>query len=138
MSQKACKAAIESRLATWAAARSPALRIAWENVTFTPANGETYLRAFLLPADTASQDLAGTHRAFRGVYQVNVSVPLAVGAGAALGIVAELDALFPVNLRITSAGVTTQITGPASAGPADQDASHYTVPVSITYRADTI
>lgn len=50
MSNKLCRQAIETRLATWAAARVPALPIAFENAPFTPVTGATYLRAFLLPA----------------------------------------------------------------------------------------
>ena len=138
MSTKAIRAALEGRLSTWAAARSPVLRVAYENVLFDPASGETYLAAFLLPAPTRSQDLAGAHRGYRGVFQVNVVSPINVGSGAADGIAAELDALFPVDGRYTSGGVTVQIIGAASVGPAMPDPESYSVPVSITYRADTI
>ena len=138
MSTKAIRAALEGRLATWAAARSPALRVSYENVPFTPTAGETYLAAYMLPATTRSQDLAGDHRGYGGVFQVNVTSPINVGPGAADGIAAELDTLFPVNGRYTSGGVTVQIIGPASVGPAPQDPERYSEPVSITYRADTI
>lgn len=138
MSTNAIRAALESRLETWAAARVPALRIAWQNTSFTPANGETYLAAFLLPADTGSEDLKGDHRAYRGVFQVSITCPINAGAGAAFGIAAELNTLFPVNGRYSSGSVTAQIIGPASAGPAISEPDRFTVPVSIPYRADTI
>lgn len=138
MSTNAVRAALEARLATWAAARSPVLRIAWQNTPFTPASGETYLQPFLLPAETDSADLKGDHRAYRGVFQVSITAPINAGVGAALGVAAELNTLFPVNGRYTSAGVTTQIIGPASAGPAIQEPDRLTIPVSIPYRADTI
>lgn len=138
MSTNAVRAALEARLGTWAAARSPALRIAWQNVTFDAATAETYLAAFLLPADTESQDLEGDHRAFRGLLQVTVVCPVGIGAGDAYGIAAEIDTLFPVNGRYTSGSVTTQIIGPASVGPALQDEHQFQIPVSIPYRADTI
>lgn len=138
MSTHAIRTALDSRLATWAAARSPVLRIAFENSDFEPASGETYLRAFILPADTASQTLDGLHRGYRGVYQVSIVTPPHVGPGAAHGIAAELDALFPMNGRYTSGSVTVQITSPVSAGPALQEPDSFTVPASFTYRADTI
>ena len=138
MSTKAIRAALESRLATWAAARSPALRVTYENVPFSPASGETYLAAYMLPANTATEDLEGTHRGYRGVFQVSIIAPINVGPGAADGIAAELDALFPVNGRYTSGGVTVQIVSAASVAVAIPDPDRYTAPVSITYRADTI
>jgi hypothetical protein len=68
MSNKLCRQAIESRLNTWAGTtRSPALPVAWENVPFT-APTTTYLRAFLLPANTSGIDLAGAGRTYTGVY----------------------------------------------------------------------
>lgn len=138
MSTKACRVILESRLAAWATARVPALRIAYENVQFVPAAGETYLRAHLLPADTESVDLKGDHRGYRGIFQVDIVRPIGSGPGPALDIAAELNALFPVNGRYTSGAVTAQVITPVSAGPAGQDASSYVVPVSFQYRADTI
>lgn len=138
MSTKAVKTILESRLSSWAAARTPVLRIAYENAAFTPAAGETYLRANLLPAETESLDLEGQHRGYRGVFQVSIARPVNGGAGPVLDIAAELNALFPVNGRYTSGAVTVQIITPASAAPALQDESTYTVPVSFQYRADTI
>lgn len=135
MSQALVRAAFESRLATWAAARSPALPIAWENAKAAPAL--PYLRVALLPAPTVSQTLDGLHRAYRGVFQILIVAPLDVGPGAAEGIAAEIAALFPMNLRIASGVLTVQTTSPASPAPALQHASDFTVPVSIAYRADT-
>lgn len=137
MSQQKVRAALEGRLATWAAARSPALRVAYENAPFTPNSGETYLRAFVLTADTTSAFIEGTDRTYRGVFQVSIVRPINGGPGASAGIVDELNTLFPVTGRYTSGGVTVQIITPASAAPALQDASEYVVPVSIQYRADT-
>lgn len=137
MSAKRIRAIYEGRLKTWADARSPALRVAYENVPFTPASGETYLKAYLLPAKTDAPDLAGTVTTYRGVFQVSVVVPINKGAGAALGIADELVALFVVNARLTASGFTAQQISPCSVAPALQDETNYTVPVSFQYRADT-
>ncbi|KGQ19932.1 Phage protein [Lysobacter dokdonensis DS-58] len=137
MSAKRIRAIYEGRLKTWADARSPALSVAFENVPFNPANGSTYLRAFLLPAATTSPDLAGALTTYRGVFQVSVCAPINKGAGAALGIADELAALFVVNARLTASGFTVQQITPCSVAPALQDDTHYIVPVSFEYRADT-
>lgn len=138
MSNKKCRQAIEARLYSWAAARTPPLRVAFQNVEFTPTGpAELYLRGFLLPADTASQTLEGTHRAYRGLYQINISAPLGAGPGAAEGVLDELAALFPNNQLISVTGLTVQVTSPVSAGPALQEADRYILPASFQYRADT-
>jgi len=137
MSNKLCRKAIELRLATWAAARVPALPIAWENVPFTPPAG-AHLRVYLLPANTSSPDLAGAGRTYRGVYQVSVVAPINAGPGAVEAIADELAALFPLNLRVTVTGLTLQVITPVTAAQGAQDATNFIVPVSFQYRADTI
>jgi hypothetical protein len=136
VSQKRIRAAYESRLATWAAARSTPLRVAWENAVFVPAAGETYLRANLLPADTAGLDLAGAVTTWRGVFQVLVVAPVGVGSGAAAGIADEVAAQFTNNLRLTVSGLTVQQITPPRIAPALSGESTYTIPVSWQYRAD--
>lgn len=138
MSQKKVRAIYEGRLATWAAARSPALTVAWENKPFTPVTGAVYLQASLLPAETGSETLLGEHRAYRGVFQVNIVAPINTGPGAANGIADELAALFVNYARITAAGFTVQQLSPARIAPALASENRYVVPVSFEYRADTV
>jgi hypothetical protein len=137
VSQTLIRRAYEGRLATWAAARSPALPVSYENVPYTPTTGATFLRAYVLPATTDAPDLAGTLRTYRGVFQISVTCPINTGAGAALGIADELAALFVVNARLTSGAITVQQITPCSIAPALQDETHYIVPVSFQYRCDT-
>lgn len=137
MSQKKCRAIYEARLATWAAARSPALRVAYQNAPFTPATGETFLRVHQIPAATQSADLAGTLRTWLGLIQIDIMAPINAGSGAALGIADELGALFVHNARLSTTGLTVQQTAPVSVGPALQDEAHFQVPASFSYRADT-
>ena len=136
MSQTLIRRAYEGRLATWAAARSPVLPVAYENVPYTPATGAVFLRAYVLPATTESLDLAGTLRTYLGVVQFSVCCPINTGPGAALGIADELAALFVVNARLTSGAITVQQITPCSIAPALQDASHYIIPVSFQFRTD--
>lgn len=135
MSNKLCRRAIETQLAAWAAARLPALAIAYENVPFNAPAG-AYLRGFLMPAKTASNDLAGAARTYSGVYQVSVVAPINAGPGAAEGIADELAALFPLNQRLSVPGLVLQVITPVTAAQGAQDATNFIVPVSFGYRAD--
>lgn len=137
MSNKTIKALLEGRLNTWAKARSPAIRVAFQDVPFTPASGETYLECFVLPADMDSQDFAGQHKLYRGVWQVTIVKPKGNGLGAALGIEEELAALFPNSLMLSNAGFDLFIRSPMGAGPALVDELNTRIPVSCQYRADT-
>lgn len=127
----------EKRLRDWASARLKPLRIAYENVEFTPTEGETYLRAFAIPAGTDSNTLSGDHRAFTGVFQVSVVTPSGSGAGAAESIAEELAALYPVYLRLQRASFEVVTMTPVEPGPGIPDDSSYTVAASFQYRADT-
>lgn len=138
MTQKRCRAAYEARLAAWAAARVPALRVAYENAPFTPTAAETYLAPNLLPAQAESADLQGALTTYLGVFQVLIYAPINTGPGAAMGVADELAALFTNNLRLTVSGLTVQQITPASVAPALTDESRYVVPVSFQYRADAI
>lgn len=139
MSDTRIRYLIETRLANWASTRIPALPIAWEGHSFTPPAG-IYLQAFMLPANTGSNDLQGTHRLYQGVYQVSINCPSGSGPGAAGGIADEIAALFPMSLRlsIVSPAFSMITTTPCSKAPAQVGDGRYVVPVSFRYRADTI
>jgi len=136
LSTKIIRQLFETRLATWAAARVPALRVNFEDVEFTPNPGETYLRCFVLPARTGSDDLQGIHRLYTGVWQVSIIKPSNSGLGTAYGIVDELETQFPQNLQLTSGSFMVAIRSPMGPGPAIQDSNTTTIPVSCVYRAD--
>ncbi|MBJ2179608.1 DUF4128 domain-containing protein [Pseudomonas veronii] len=127
----------EAKLIAWNAARSEKLKIVFENTAYTPAAGETYLRAFTIPGDTASNTLGGDHRLFTGVFQVSIIAPAGTGKTKTNPIAAELTDLFPLYVRDTKNGfVVTPIT-PVDQGPGITGDSTYTVPLSFSYRSDT-
>jgi hypothetical protein len=126
----------EAKLIAWSRSRTEPVKVVFENVQYDPADGETYLRAFMLPGDTASSTLAGDHRAFIGVYQVSIVAPANTGKTKTNPLVAELTALFPLYARDTKAGVTVVTMSPVDPGPGIPDAPTFTVPVSFEYRAD--
>jgi hypothetical protein len=137
MSDALIRAAFESRLATWAAAQSPAIPVAYENVNFTPPAGR-YVRCFILPANTQSETLDGIHRKRMGIFQVDLCMPNGSGAGAAIALAASLDAAFPLTAPMTQSTLKIFLLSPMSPAAAIQRPDHFVVPVSCAYRADTV
>ncbi|MGA5718114.1 phage tail terminator-like protein [Pseudomonas atacamensis] len=137
MSHNIIAAAFESRLLTWAKARTKPIKVVAENETYTPVTGETYLRAFTLPALTASNTLGGDHRVYTGVFQVNIVTPSGKYRTEASGVVDELAALFPLNLRIPRDGLVALVMTPVAPGPGIPDGNTFTVSASFQYRSDT-
>lgn len=137
MSHNIIAAAFEARLLNWAKARAKPIKVVVENETFTPATGETYLRAFTLPAVTGSNTLSGDHRVYAGVFQINIVTASGKYRTEASGIVDELAALFPLNLRIPRAGLVALVMTPVAPGPGIPDGSTFTVSASFQYRSDT-
>lgn len=133
MSVVAIRGALETQLNAFATAQS--LPVAWENVPIGGA--KPHLRVNLLPAPTVSDTLDGLHRGYRGVLQVLVVCDINRGTGRGGEIADALAAAFPVNYLLPGAGLTVQITGPASVAPGLQGEAEYVIPVSIPYRADT-
>ena len=127
----------EAKLIAWNAARAQKLKIVFENMAYTPAAGETYLRAFTIPGDTASNTLGGDHRLFTGVFQVSIIAPAGTGKTKTNPIVAELTGLFPLYARDTKGALTAVTMSPVDPGPGITGDSTYTAPVSFSYRADT-
>ena len=137
MSHNIIAAAFESRLLAWAKVRTKLLKVTAANEIYTPGAEETYLRAFTLPAPTASNTLSGDHRLYTGVFQVNIVTPSGKYRTEASGIVDELAALFPLNLRIPRAGLIALVMTPVAPGPGIPDGNTFTVSASFEYRADT-
>ena len=137
MSHKTIRSLFEARLADWAKLKKPALRIAFQNASFTPAANETYLRAFLMPAETGSDDLAGEHRVYSGLFQITIVTPAGGGSGAGEGLADELAALFPLNTRLSRDDLTVLVMTPVEPGPQQQEDTSFSLPVSFQYRADT-
>ncbi|GGA05599.1 phage tail terminator-like protein [Dyella caseinilytica] len=135
MSQNLCRRLIETALGAWAVSQS--LDVEWENVPFEPVTGQTYLRAFQLPANSTSPDLAGAITTYRGIYQIDIVAPINEGAGPAGAIADELAQLFKLNTRYTAPPLALQIVSPCTVAKGAQDASDYIVPVSFQYRADS-
>lgn len=135
MTQAIIRKGFESRLKAWADAQTPAIPVAWQNVAFTPPAGR-YARAFLLPNPTRSETLEKEHRRYEGVFQVSLCMTIGTGASVAEALTASLDAHFDAYFMQDSLRI--YLLTPMSAAPALQDGDRYVVPVSASYRADTV
>lgn len=136
MSQKTIRAALESRLKTWADAQVPAIPVAWQNVSYTPASGTRYIRAYLLPAETFDGAITGDYKLYAGIFQLSIYSPDGTGTGAAETIAELLIALFAQNTAIVKLGLTIFIDRTPSMAPSMNDDGWHVLPVSIRYRVD--
>ncbi|ROL94162.1 hypothetical protein BK636_02090 [Pseudomonas chlororaphis] len=137
MSHNTIAGIYEARLIVWAKALPVPIKVVVENEAYEPGNGVTYLRAFTLPGDTASNTLAGDHKLYTGLFQVSIVTPSGKYRGPAGAIADQIAALFPVNERNTKEALTVVTMTPVEQGPGISSDTTYTVPVSFMYRADT-
>lgn len=134
MSQAIIRKAFETRLDTWASAQS--IDVAWENAEYDPSEGVAYVRAHLVPAQTKQLFLDQTGRKYSGLFQVNLTMPIGTGAGAAEALVESLDSTFAGSFE--QDGVRITLLTPMSPAPALPVADRYVIPVSAEYRVVTV
>ncbi len=127
-------AAIEAYLGDRMAASG--IQVAYDNVSFEPPNDEIWLQSHVLPAMPYSIDLARQCKVYPGVYQVSVICPAQSGKAAGLTVAQQVCDLFPDGQTIPAAGMNLYINGEPTIYPGIQNATSYTIPVSMTYRAD--
>ena len=130
--------AFETRINAFAAAQTPALPVAWENVTYSPSPQVAYLRAAMLPGTTQNPWQNTQNQRLVGLYQVNVYAVQDAGPAAAEALADAIIALFPRGsmtqngtiINIDTAGWRTQ-------GLNDENGFFF-IPVRIRYRQDVI
>lgn len=132
MSHARARQAIEIKLMAWAAARP--IRVANFEEGFEAEAGETYLRAYLLPASTTCNYLGGEAYEYTGVYQVSIVCPAGQALASAETLVDELSSVFRVDSPLSRKGFEGLITEPVEQGPTVTESATYTVPASFTYR----
>lgn len=132
MSQARARQAIEIKLMAWATARP--IRVANFEEEFEAEPGETYLRAFQLPASTTCRYLGGEAYEYTGVYQVSIVCPAGQPLATAETLVDELSNIFRVDSALSRNGFEGLVTEPVDQGPTITESATYTVPASFTYR----
>lgn len=98
-----------ARLSSFTA--SPALPVAWPNVSFAPPADHRYLRVQFVPnmANRVTIDCDGPHQHL-GLLQVSVYWTKGQGEAAPRSIAAAVAAHFPCDLRLASGGLIVRIT----------------------------
>lgn len=131
MSLSIVRAALETRLATWAAAQSTPLSIAFEDVSFVKPDSDPYLECFLIPNMTVNHETSGTRKTLYGLFQVNVWTPGGTGRGQAETLSQGVVDLFPVVPKLGAVSVE----GTPSTNAPRSDSSGWSItPVLIKYR----
>ena len=136
MSHARVRNLFQTALAAYAATKG--IRVAFDNVQFTPTTNETYLVSHLMPASTNSRTLSGDHKAFVGVYQITIVSPSGRATSKSDEISAELQQEFTVYKRYTdSTGFTVQVMSPLHTPEGKVQNGGWIVPCYFDYRADT-
>jgi len=133
VSQQAITQLLEARLGNWA--ETQGLQVAFDNIGFTPPD-DIYLESHVMPATTTAIDLSRKAKVFRGVYQINVIAPAGTGKSAGGSIAEQLIDLFPENQEMSDGELTCFINSAPSAFAGISTDTSYTIPVSMSYRAD--
>lgn len=111
-------------------------QIAYDNISFEPPNDTIWLQSHVMPSMPYSIDLARKCKVYPGVYQVSVIVPAQRGKSSGLAVAQQICDLFPDGQAIPADGVALYINGEPTIYPGIQNDTSYTIPVSMTYRAD--
>lgn len=123
---------LTDHLDTFATAQS--LSVAKPNIPFTPTPGTPYLKAWLLPASTDSNDIEGITEDHQGVFQVSCWYPQGAGPMA----VTEAASLVAAHYRrqkLTHESLSLKIVKPPALSPLMEDDGWAHIAVSIRYRA---
>lgn len=131
MSIPTIRAALESRLKTWADAQNPVVKIAFQGVGFQKPS-TPFLECFLIPNVAMHRDVAATHERHLGFFQVNCWAPSGSGMGQAEALAQSIKALYPVMPKTGSVSIES----PPKIDKAlvDSTEAWVIVPVLITYR----
>lgn len=119
-------------------ANGKGIRVAFDNVQFTPKANETYLVSHLLPADTSSNTLSGDHERILGIYQIVVITPSGSATNSSDTIISELKQIFSIYKRYTdSSGFSVCIMSPLHSPEGKVQNGGWVVPCYFNYRADS-
>ncbi len=95
---------IEVALHTRLATLSGSPTIWWPNAAYTPVENSVFLRPTLLPAETKLNTIAGMEE-HKGIYQIDVFVPLEKGVSALNTLLDSIESLFKANKTLTATDV---------------------------------
>ena len=133
MSLKAVRNILNTRLNAY----TPALSIAWENVTFTPKTNVTHVRVNFIPAETRPAARFRTAMVFEsGFYQIDVYAPQDQGTSTIDTLVEGIRTHFNRGLRLTdSDNNVVQINDTPSISQGQREAGFYRVRITVDWFA---
>lgn len=126
------RAALESEIANVTNIPSASNR-AWENVSFSPNTGTTWVRMTLIPGEQRPAHL-GTNPQIRyqGLFRIDIFVPEGDGAASADALADNIRDHFNVTDDFSSGGDTVRIRY-SERGQGRSDPPWYTVPVTVSW-----
>lgn len=124
---------LETRIAALAAAQSPPLKVAYEDVPFDPSALQSFLEVTIVPAITQNVTVDGNRIRELGVMQVNVWAKTGKGAGLGESIADKVIAAFPV---VPITGTISIVQTPYKSRAIKDESGWRIVPVTISYRRE--
>jgi len=125
---------IEGRVAAFAAAQTPPLAVAYENVPFTRPVNVPFLECYLVSAGTITVSLDATRNRERGTIAINVWVPSGQGVGKADAIAALIVKTFTVLPKVGNVSIES----PVNTGRFTLAADGWgCIPTSCPYRVES-
>ncbi|WP_137279226.1 phage tail terminator-like protein [Pseudomonas rhizoryzae] len=132
MSHALARQAIETKLAAWATAKG--IGVAYGVESFTPQADQPYLRAFLIPSSTSCRYLGTDALEYRGIYQISVVTPKGQPQSVPEGLIAELNAVLPLDSFLDQGKFAGQVVEALAQGPTIPENTVYTIPATLTYQ----
>lgn len=132
MSNAIIRAALETRLKTWADAQTPKVPVAYQGAPFTKPTG-AFLEAFLIPNDTLHKEVSGQRKTYIGLFQINCWAPSGKGMGEVERLSQKVIDLFPM---LPKTGAVSIESTPSAERPIMDDSGWVIVPVTARYRME--
>lgn len=135
MSQNKVRRALETKLNTFALSKN--IPVVWENIKTVPTT--SYLRAFLMPADTQDPSIGNNHRRFMGGFRVvYYCTDINKGITPVETFMDELVDYFPRALKLVEpvSGITVNIDHTPSVSSPNYEATYIYTAMDVLYRAD--
>jgi hypothetical protein len=126
------RVALENHLATMS---PPLPAIAWPNVPFTPATGQSYLRAQFIPTARRPTVVGPTpEQRIQGLFAINIYTPEYQGASAGMVLADRIITRFNGSSSIVASSVTVRLEYSEATLPL-HDPPFFVIPVQIGWYA---
>lgn len=138
MSQMKVRAALEQRLALFAASKS--LPVVWENKSTDPTTSHLRATMIVAPVKNPSMGVAGdgrAHQRYNGLFRIQALLTdLNKGPASIEGLAEEIAAWFPRGSSFVQDTVTVNIDNTPMSSGINYDGLFIFVSIDIPYRAD--